>query len=88
MVRNHEVEKVVTVFGAYNFHEFDLAKAIHEMDPTIPVLIFGSHAPDEKIPNEYFTNEVGFFEQTVNEFLEGILTEEDYRLFPKVKTFF
>jgi hypothetical protein len=35
MVRDHEVEKVVTVF--------DLVKAVHEIDPTIPVLIFGPY---------------------------------------------
>jgi hypothetical protein len=70
MVRDGEVDRVSIVFGAYTFSEFEIAQAIHAIDPAIPILILGSEIP-EKVPNEYVTNDTGFFFEAVNVFLNG-----------------
>jgi len=71
MVRDGEVDRVSIVFGAYTFSEFEIAQAIHAIDPAIPILILGSEIPQNKVPNEYVTNDARFFFETVNEFLNG-----------------
>jgi hypothetical protein len=87
MARAGEVDKVCIVFGAFAFYELDLSKAIHAIDPTIPVLIMGSEVPETPSANEYVTTDPGFFFESVNEFLNGEFTKEDYRLFPKEYAF-
>jgi DNA-binding NarL/FixJ family response regulator len=71
MVRDREVDRVSIVFGAYTFSEFEIAQAIHAIDPAIPILILGSEIPQEKVKNEYVTNDAGFFFEAVNVFLNG-----------------
>ena len=87
MVRAGEVDRVCVVFGAFRFNEHDLSKAIHAIDPTVPVLIMSSEIPETPSANEYVTTDPQFFFESVNEFLNGEFTEEDYQLFPKEYVF-
>jgi DNA-binding NarL/FixJ family response regulator len=85
MVRDKEVERVCVVLGTVGFSECEITKAIHVIDPSIPVLVYGSF--QEKIsPNEYLTDDAGFFFESVNEFLNDEFTE-DFKFFPKINKF-
>jgi hypothetical protein len=76
MVRNGEVERVCIAFGACGFSEFALSKAIHAINPAIPVFIMSSEIPDVFSQNETITTDPGFFFESASDFLKG--------LFPKV----
>ena len=82
--RAGELDKVCIVFGAFSFNEFDLSKAIHSIDPSIPILVMSSEVPETSVANEYVTTDAGFFFESVNEFLNGTFEKEDYRMFPKI----
>ena len=84
MARNGDVERVCIAFGALSFSEFEIMEAIHKIDPTIPILVLSSEIPSNIHRNEYITTNVGFFIESINEFLNGGLTEEDYSFFSRV----
>jgi hypothetical protein len=86
MARQGEVDRVCIAFGACAFSEFELSKAIHDIDPTIPVLVMSSDIPEIPSANEYVTTDPGFFFESVNEFLKGEFEKEDYQVFPKKKS--
>jgi len=81
--RNGEVERVCIAFGALSFSEFEIMKAIHKIDLTIPILVLSSEIPSNIHKNEYITTNVGFFIESISEFLNGNLTEEDYSFFSR-----
>jgi len=88
MVRLGEVDRICIIFGAYRFFALDLSKAIHEIDPTIPVLIMALDIPENPSVREYVTTNAGFFFESVNEFLNGDFKEEDYQVFPKKNSYY
>lgn len=81
MVRFGEVERICIALGASVFSEYEMMQAIHNIDPSIPILVLGSGHPGKIAENEYITENVGFFFETVNEFFSGDLTEDDYAFF-------